>query len=251
MPEAGAHLLQRIIIALQTGQPQQELLQLALTLATIHQAELTALLVEDANLAQLSHLPFAQEIQRLSASVQALDNNTWNRRKRRQTEYLHQQLQQITQRHGLPTSLQITQGYYLTEVLRIAHTHDAIFLTSQHVAGRVLQQPPASRTVWTLLDNSGQALQALHIGLALCQSGRYQLQPVREAQAPALPAPVADQLRQLRPASLPLVVPELKLASLLTILSRQNPDLLIMALPTTDTELSMLEKIPCPVLLIR
>ena len=198
MPEAAVRLLQRVVIALQAGQQQQELMQLALTLASTNQAELTALLVEDENLAQLMRLPFAQEVQRLSASVQALDNSAWDRRKRRQTEHIRQQLQQITQQHGLPTSLQITRGPYLTEVLRIAHTHDAIFLTGQHATRQILQRPTAPRPVWVLLDNSGQSLQALHIGLALCQSGRYQLRPVLEA-VPGRPYRVRTDCRSAAP----------------------------------------------------
>ena len=256
MPEAAVRLLQRVVIALQAGQQQQELMQLALTLASTNQAELTALLVEDENLAQLMRLPFAQEVQRLSASVQALDNSAWDRRKRRQAEHIRQQLQQIAQQHGLPTSLQITRGPYLTEVLRIAHTHDAIFLTGQHATRQILQRPTAPRPVWVLLDNSGQSLQALHIGLALCQSGRYQLRPVLEAQSLAahtVSAPIADLLHQTSPAGTALVMPELKLAPLLTALNRQAVGLLIMpqALLAADTELSVLEKVPCPVLLIQ
>jgi|GEM_PF-776745 len=196
----------RILVALDTSRQCRCTLEIAASLATRRKAELLALFIEDVNLVHLAGLPFAREVDRISAVERQFDAPVMSRGLRTQLHLIRQLLAQVTQDTSLNTSLKILRGHYVAEAISAATEMDILFLgrgrdtepsdaPGQRAAAKERYsgiQPPLSRPVWVLFDGTPAAARALVIANDLAAAEHKQLLIVLQATTPEK----ADALKQ-------------------------------------------------------
>jgi nucleotide-binding universal stress UspA family protein len=187
----------RILVALDTSRQCRCTLEIAASLATRKKAELMALFIEDVNLVHLAGLPFAREVDRMSAIERQFDAPVMSRGLRTQLHLIRQLLAQVTQDTTLNTSLKILRGHYVAEAISAATEMDILFLgrgrdtepsdaPGQRSAEKPYSgiQPPLSRPVWVLFDGTPAAARALAIANDLAAAEQKQLLIVLQATTP-------------------------------------------------------------------
>ena len=123
--------INRVLIALDAPLQDQELLQIAISLAATRQVELVTLFIEDQDLFHLASLPFAQEIDRTSARERKLDSFQVARTFRAQAEEIGRTLERLTRQPRVSHSLKIVRGRYMSEVLSAVTGMDVVFLRKE------------------------------------------------------------------------------------------------------------------------
>jgi nucleotide-binding universal stress UspA family protein len=194
MTDSPTTVATRILVALDASRQSRCTLEIAASLAARRKAELLALFIEDVNLIHLAGLPFAREIDRISASERQFDAPVMSRGLRTQLHLIRQLLAQVTQDTTLNTSLKILRGHYVAEAISAATEMDILFLgrsrdaeprepPDESAAAKRYSgiQPPVSRPVWVLFDGTPAAARALAIANDLAAAEQKQLLIVLQA----------------------------------------------------------------------
>jgi len=137
----------RVLIALDAMQENPGALETAIALAAHRQSELMMLFIEDMNLVNLAGLPFASEIDRISATERKLDSIQMTRTFRSQAQRLTRQLEQMTRQKNVSYSLKIVRGHYMQEALSAFEVMDVLFMsrTVGKYSKRITEQNLASQ----------------------------------------------------------------------------------------------------------
>jgi hypothetical protein len=172
-------------------------LEQAAALAALKRAELVALFVEDVDLIRLAGLPFAREVDRVSAVARDLDGLSVHRTLRAQAEQVRRALEQTAARRQLQASLQVVRGRYVREALSAAAAMDVLFLgrvgnaavsgVSASLPGRGRDVAGKTRTPGPVLvryDGSPCAERALAVARDLLTAGGEELVVMLPAAEP-------------------------------------------------------------------
>lgn len=108
--EPSEVLMRRVLVLLDASRTGLAAVETAARMAAQAQAELTGLFVEDAALLRSAALPFAREINLVSASLRPLSTAEVERRLRAQAAALRVQLESTAQRFSVHWSLQVSRG---------------------------------------------------------------------------------------------------------------------------------------------
>jgi hypothetical protein len=171
MAEDETDLACRVVVALNILRRDMAVLELAADLAARKRAPLLALFVEDANLLNLSELPFAMEVGRLSAAERKLESPRLQRTVRSHTERIQRLLDHITRRLRIETGFKTVRGHFIPSVFEEIGQVDILFLSRKREAEtpfrkhrrRTSERPP----VWVIFDGSPESEQALRLALDL------------------------------------------------------------------------------------
>ncbi len=156
--------MSRIIVAFDLLRIQYQALEIGVELATYHRAELTVLFIENIELLRAAELPFVQEIDRLSASLQPFGPERLERLWRQRLEEVKQWLMALQDRLAFPGRLRIETGRYPETVLEWSHDSDLLVLSTP--APRPHRRHPP---VWVWYDGSKAAEHALRLGRELAE----------------------------------------------------------------------------------
>lgn len=113
-------LTQKRMLVAVDGRLDVELLELAVSLAGLQSAELSALFVEDNDLFQLAGLPFAIEIDRMTSAMLQFDPLQISQQSDRQVQRFRKRLADLEKQSKLTVSLKVVRGRYLNEALAAA-----------------------------------------------------------------------------------------------------------------------------------
>lgn len=127
----------RILVALDTSPQSLNALDTAAELASILDAELHGLFIEDDNLLRLCNLPFVREIGSYSASSRPLDGRSVEREFRQQAVTIRRTIAQTAVNANVRWSFEVTRGKVSEELL--AATEAASLVTMGRV-GRSLSK---------------------------------------------------------------------------------------------------------------
>ena len=166
--------INRVLIALDAPLQDLNLLEMAISLAANRQVELVALFIEDQDLFHLASLPFAQEIDRISAKERKLDSMQIARTLRAQAREIASVLDRLTKQLQVSHSLKIVRGKYMSEVLsaltgmEVLFMHREIGSYKKRLPGRPAVVMPGHVTrshkhnaVWTIYGGSAGSGRAL------------------------------------------------------------------------------------------
>jgi nucleotide-binding universal stress UspA family protein len=127
---ASSFVVRRILVALDASMHSLAALAAAVDLASLMQAELEGLFVEDVNLLRLADLPFACEV-RQTARLEALDSPTMARALKAQAAQARQALEMAAGRAQVHWSFRVVRGHVAQEVLTAAAQADLVTLGKQ------------------------------------------------------------------------------------------------------------------------
>ncbi|MCB9159497.1 MAG: universal stress protein [Caldilineaceae bacterium] len=133
--EATAATIERILVALDASPHSLAALQAAAQLATLMQAELEGLYVEDINLLRLGRYSFVREVGSYSASLRPLDTRAIEREFQIQAARIRRAMAQTAVSANVRWSFHTTRGAVSTEVFTAAQ--DAAMLTLGRVGRSV------------------------------------------------------------------------------------------------------------------
>lgn len=167
MNEQGSSVIRRILVALDASPASFTALETAAELAQALQAELVGLFVEDINLVRMAALSFSQEVGLFSATRRQLSSLSIERQLRSQANRARQALAAMAERAGVNWSFQTTRGVVSAELLAAALDADMIILgrTGGAPLGRRRHIGSTARTILiqtpglTLLLQPGARLQ--------------------------------------------------------------------------------------------
>jgi hypothetical protein len=253
----------RVLLALETSEPAQELLAAATELARGLHIELAGLFVEDAALLRMAALPFTREVGLVSGLVRPIETRDLERTLQRQAEQVRHGLAKIAAELALPWSFQVARGSLLEQALEAAAEADLIVLgrrrSAANRAGGETSQPARSPIVSAFFDASEAAQRVLSAALELAQGRPEQLsllvpagsvatlESLRERAAAVLRVPAG--LPRLQPIGAPeageLAQQTRRLRSRALVLSMRS-------LQDAHTQMRvLLEVAGCPVVLVR
>jgi nucleotide-binding universal stress UspA family protein len=279
--------IRRILVALDASGHSLAALKAAVELAASLKAELLGLFVEDINLLRLAGLPFAQEIPYPLAAAQQMDSLRLEQELRTQASRAKRALAEAAEPVRVSWSFRVARGQVTAEVLTAASEVDLLSLgiasrplirrtrpgsTALTVAARaprtvlLLQQgekirPPvlvtydgsvsakralaiAARLIQTLKPNGSRALIVLTVANANAPELAQRLE--QEAETWLLGQDFQLSFRRLSKADVPGLVQAVR---------AEQAGLLVlggeMLLLEAETIQALLDKISCPVLLVR
>jgi nucleotide-binding universal stress UspA family protein len=279
--------IRRILVALDASGHSLAALKAAVELAASLKAELLGLFVEDINLLRLAGLPFAQEIPYPLAAAQQMDSLRLEQELRTQASRARRALAEAAEPVRVSWSFRVARGQVTAEVLTAASEVDLLSLgiasrplirrtrpgsTALTVAARaprtvlLLQQgekirPPvlvtydgsvsakralaiAARLIQTLKPNGSRALIVLTVANANAPELAQRLE--QEAETWLLGQDFQLSFRRLSKADVPGLVQAVR---------AEQAGLLVlggeMLLLEAETIQALLDKISCPVLLVR
>lgn len=108
---------QRILVALDSLEANEESLALLVTIAARLKASLSALYIEDSRLTEAAGLPFTTEIHRVSAQERNLHTDTLIRWNKRVSTKIQHMLEELSSHHKIPWSFRIEPGEFITKTL--------------------------------------------------------------------------------------------------------------------------------------
>ncbi|MCC7412368.1 MAG: hypothetical protein IT495_12170 [Gammaproteobacteria bacterium] len=153
----------RVLVALGTMAAEAGMLDLGAHLAVSRGLALAALLVEDVRLVQLAELPFAAEVDRVSAVRRPLDPIRRARQLRARERLLGTSLKRISELRRVATSLSVVHGELWRSALTAAGSGDLIVVgrgPSGYTGDRRARAPVA---VW--FDSAGSDAEALSLAI--------------------------------------------------------------------------------------
>lgn len=201
MIDSTAETQKRILVALDTFQDFQALLDIAASLAKHQGAEISALFVEDINLIHLAGLPFAREIERLSTTELQLDASKIHLSLEKQAERIRYHLSNITRQSHLQISMTVVRGQYVTEALAAATGNDLLLLEKRTHRQRKITSSSRKkqnvRPVWVIFDGSEAAAKSLLIAAEFSKSSHAELNIVLKTKDAETVTALKLQVRQL------------------------------------------------------
>jgi len=272
MTEANAHpAINRILIAVDASRRSLGVLETAAALAARRQLELVTLFIEDVSLINLAGLPFAREIDRISAVERRLDNLQMARALRTQAQQICRMLDRITSRLQLSYSFRVVRGSYLAEALTASTGGDVVFLSrvvgrcrgsSQALAGpgelSAMPFSPMRNAVWVLFDDLPGAARALALAGDLAYTENRELVVLLRSPAGEDPGRLRRRAAGIIGAEAVSVhyalIPRGGYADLCRILRRRECGMLVLHRddPSHADQLAtlLLEESECPVVLV-
>lgn len=176
----------RMLVAIDA--PDDEaLLELAVSLARLQSAELSALYVEDINLFHIAGLPFAQEIDRMTTAALNFDTVQISHQTRRKIQRLQQRLTDLEKHAKLTVSLKVVRGQYIPEVIAASSEVD-LLLFSKKTAGRTLAKGQKNSKksfvapIWNIFNGSQEAENALTLAIEIAENRKADLNIIFDTQ---------------------------------------------------------------------
>ncbi len=123
--------ISRIIIAVDALHESLNVLELAAKLAAKKHIEMSVLFIEDVNLINYSGLPFAREVDLVSAADRQLDMLQMMRTLQSQAQKTFRLLERLASQLKIDYSFKILRGDYATEVQSVAMKTDVLFLSKR------------------------------------------------------------------------------------------------------------------------
>ncbi len=133
----------RITVALDCSSHSKASLNAATEIARTLNAELSGIYVEDINLVRMAALPFAEEIQRISARQQPVDSTRIEQSLRRQSRLAGEMLREAAEPFRIRCSFKTLRGQVAAEVLAAALSSDLLVL------GRTGKTPVCRKSLGT------------------------------------------------------------------------------------------------------
>ena len=130
-----AFAVRRILVAVDAAPTSEAVLETAAQLASVFNAELIGVFVEDINLLRLAGLPFAREVSWSTAMELHLDYQRMERTLRGHAAHAQQAVVNVTTQLKLRSSLQVVRGQIAQELLRAAENVDLVILGKGREAG--------------------------------------------------------------------------------------------------------------------
>lgn len=163
--------LRRVLVALESGIPPQEILEAAAELAACLEASLMGLLIEDEFLHGLAELPIAREVALGVADLRSLTQRDVDSHYARQEQRIRSDLEAIAQKRRLQCQFQVQRvlGIYLGE---IATRQD---LLAMALPFGKLYRPTAHDFFRRFLQSEAKALLALPARLRASASAPFPL----------------------------------------------------------------------------
>lgn len=192
----------RMLVAVD-GLQDLALLELAVSLAGLQQAELSALFVEDIDLFHLAGLPFASEIDRMTSTVLQFDRVRISQNSARQLQRLRQHLADIEKQSKQPVALKVVRGRYLTEALAAAAGVDFLLFAKMRSAKTT---KPGDKTgtkqryvapIWVVFDGTDVAGRTLKLAADIAAARKACLNVVLDATSGRQVAVLERQAKQL------------------------------------------------------
>jgi hypothetical protein len=262
-PEESRSPAGRVLLALESSEPAQELLAAATELARGLHIELAGLFVEDVALLRMAALPFTREVGLVSGIARPIEPRDLERTLQMQAERVRHGLARIAAELALPWSFQVARGSLLEQALEAAAEADLIVLGRRRSAatraGGGAGLPAPSSVVSAFFDASEAANRVLSAALELAQGRPEQLSLLVPAGSPATleslreRAAAALHLRAGLPRLQPIGAPEAGELAQQTRQRRSRALVLSMrSLQDARTQMRvLLEVAGCPVVLVR
>ena len=159
-------VIRRIVIALDASIHSLAALEAASGLASMLNAELVGVFVEDINLLRLAGLPFARVLSQSSPLERPLDQLSMERQLRLQGEKVRQALAEAATRRQLKWSLRIVRGQVAAELLTVAAEADLLALGKASWAST--RHVLLGSTARTVVAQASSAVLLLQQGAAIC-----------------------------------------------------------------------------------
>ena len=177
---AGAAAARRIAVALDASAHGQHLLDLAAAVASLLEAELEGVFVEDTPLIHSAGLPFVRELRRTTLEESALDVPRLQRELRVAARRVRETLEQSARTHGLACSFRVWRGDLGAEILAAGVDAELFALGRigrfapvwKRTPSVSMGRPPEGLTIGVLFDGSESAARALATAAELAYRNR-------------------------------------------------------------------------------
>ncbi|MGR9116233.1 MAG: hypothetical protein ACU85E_10740 [Gammaproteobacteria bacterium] len=254
----------RLLVAFDSLQ-DIELLELAVALAGLQRAELSALFVEDIDLFQLAGLPFASEIDRMTSATLQFDLLQISQKSDRQLQRLRQSLADIEKQSKLSVSLKVVRGRYLTEALAAADGVDFLLFARTRGYKSTERAKAGSKQryispVWAVFNGTEASERALRLAADIAISRKAGLNIVLDIASgqdvAVLERQVKHVLEEFQVASHFFAENKPDYASVLQYVLQRGCSITLMSADQRDPERTQraaalfAEKAACPVLLV-
>ncbi|MCC6468982.1 MAG: hypothetical protein IT563_11740 [Alphaproteobacteria bacterium] len=207
----------RVVVALDAATDCAAAIEMAASVAAGWGASLRAMFVEDEELVRLAALPFAQQIDPVTALRSRLDAAALQSGFAAQAQQMRRDLQAIADRHALPWSFQVTRAAIGAGALCLAEDDLVVVaVTTRPIASRVHlespwrrvlgqvrhslllvpERPSAAGPVAVFYEETQAGRRALDASRRIARAGkRALLVVVREDTPPALQAEIEASIR--------------------------------------------------------
>ena len=191
----------RILVAFDTTQDYQSILDLAATLAMHQRAQLSALFVEDINLFHLAGLPFTRQIDRITSSTQPIDELWVTRNLEKQIIQIKHLLANVKMHSSLEVTLKVVRGHYVAEAIAAADKADLLLLNKRgNRQARTLRKSPKKTftpPVWVIFDGSQASERALVIAAEITKGKTTELNIIVKADSKETASALKKRGRQI------------------------------------------------------
>jgi nucleotide-binding universal stress UspA family protein len=175
-----AEKIERVLVAIDASLPAYDALEAAVEFATLSEAPLIALFVEDVNLVKLSELPFAKELDRSSGVMRPLNSGSVIRALEMDAQKLRKRLSEESKKRRISVSMKVVRGHYVATAVNMAGKRDIVFLedSTRLYYRRTGTRPDLSgerkfgfgqKPVWVFYDGSADSRRCLALALSLSQ----------------------------------------------------------------------------------
>jgi hypothetical protein len=263
----GPSPINRVLIALDAPLQDLDLLEMAISLAANRQVELVTLFIEDQDLFHLASLPFAQEIDRVSARERKLDSFQIARTFRAQAQEIGRALERLTKQPRVSHSLKVVRGRYMSEVLSAVTGMEVVFLRKEigsykkrfrslppEVTTTPVRQSRKHNAVWTIFNGSAGSCRALITASDIARAENRDLVMVLRAPAVELRQQAQTLLKDRAVSVLYTFVPEADDDGLVRLLDNSACGLVVMhrnGTPRSEVLTGLfLRALECPVVLV-
>jgi len=277
----GGFPVRRIVVALDSSAHASAALEAAAALAERLEAELEGLFVEDIDLLNLAALPFGDEFTLTTGARRRLDTKALEDQLRQEAARARRALDEAARRSRVRATFRVTRGRVPAEVMAAAEGADLLILGAASHAigvrfrpGRVALAAAASAPRSVLLlrsgarftgkplvpyDGSPGAEKALATAAALARLNGGRVSVLITEPDPRKAAALRERASQLLGAAgvQAVVREELEptLETMCRLIARTDSDVLVMSADDPklagEGSLRLLERVACPVLLVR
>jgi nucleotide-binding universal stress UspA family protein len=158
--------IRRIVVTLNSSEPAQSVLDVAVRLAAILGAELEGVFVEDINLIRLSGLPFLREVRPWSLAEEGISTQSMQRDLRALARQAERVFLEAAQAMGVGCTFRVWRGHASVETLSASFEADIITLRGgpmllYHARPSMKSRSPAAAPINVLFGASPAADRAL------------------------------------------------------------------------------------------
>lgn len=187
-PNQFRHTERRVLVACDCHTQYQQTLNTAGRVATLFQAELSGLFVENSHLLHMAALPFSTHTITLSGESRPVDSASMQRSMRALARQMRSSIEQLATQQHINYSFDVVRGQLINAMLEAARSRDLLILHSDQQ--RHIQQlhfkPAQSRghfkqPIVTLYDSSATADETLSVAAQLARTFNHPLLVLVEA----------------------------------------------------------------------